>query len=137
MVINKLWDKLERYKKCPYRHINIEMTLSGLLLSFFANWALLICLLAFPSHPCLFCSHMLLHINDDSNPHQRMAPPTVPAIVTAASCLFRTRSFPITLSPFSLQCQTLLRPTPSSGTMRPRDSCQHIVILQQAASAKN
>lgn len=128
---------MERYERYPYQHINSKMLLTGLLSSLLPTGPFLCICLLFPSHPCLFCSHMLLHINDYSNPHQRMAPPTVPAIVTIASCLFRACSFPITLTPFSLQCQTLWRLTPSSGTMRPRDSCQHIAILQQAAGAKN
>lgn len=137
MVIKKLWDKLERYKKCPYQHININMTPNGLLLSFLPTglfWYVRLLLpltLASFAHICFFTS-MTLAIPTSESP-----PPTVPAIVTTASCLFRACSFPITLTPFSLRCQRLLRPTPSSGTMRPRDSCQHIVILKQAASAKN
>lgn len=66
--------------------------------------------------------------------------PTVPAIVTAAYWLFNVCSFPTTLPPHfplpSPSCQTLLRLTPPSETMRPGESCQHPVILKQTCGAK-
>lgn len=117
-----------------------KMTITGLLLSFSTirtECYDLVSLLAFPFSPLPLLltyasSHQCLWQSPAVNGPPNRASHCYNSILPLQAC-----SFPITLIPFSLQCQTLLRLTPSSGTMRPRDSCQHIVILQQAPSAKN